>query len=102
MRSAAAEGKAAAYERRLAGAAGVVEQLQGGIGSLFETAVSHRVWGASADAAVALAKCCCMATAAAAACSVLGSQVVQGKAACRITDSMTARVIAATKQQGMQ
>uniref|UniRef100_A0A383V6K0 ODAD1 central coiled coil region domain-containing protein n=1 Tax=Tetradesmus obliquus TaxID=3088 RepID=A0A383V6K0_TETOB len=38
MRSAAAEAKADAYERCLAGAAGVVEQLRGGIGSLFETA----------------------------------------------------------------
>lgn len=40
MRSATADGKADAYERRLTGAAEVVEQLRQGIGSLFDTAVS--------------------------------------------------------------
>lgn len=55
MRSAAAEAKADAYERCLAGAAGVVEQLRGGIGSLFETAVSCRVTG---ELKPAVSHCC--------------------------------------------
>lgn len=58
MRSAAAEGKASSYERRLAAADDVVEQLRGGIGSLFETAVSCRLTGKLLDnmaAAVAAA-----------------------------------------------
>ncbi|KAF8055922.1 ODA1 [Scenedesmus sp. PABB004] len=37
-RGAAAEAKAAAYERRLGAAAGVVEQLKGGVGALFDVA----------------------------------------------------------------